>query len=347
MRILIVSPRTSGIGGIAYHVSKLVEHLARRGIEVETISVENTPFINVKGLMNPSFAISSSVKALMLRISRGFDVVHAHNIPSALPMRMLGCRRVLTLHGVYSEQVHVLHGGLMGILSEAFEAKTVGWAHALTVVSRSTMEFYRRRGFKPVLIPNAIDFDDLPRERETLFENQVTYVGRLSYEKGVDLLVKVAVRLPELNFVLIGDGPLRRMLHEASGGTSNLHVLGYMRRREALRHLAGSRAFILPSRKEGLSTSILEAMALRIPVVATSTGGNVELVSDGETGYLAEAGNVGSIVAALRRAINGHGETVGKAYEMVSRVYNWRNVAGMYLSLYEAMRAFNTPPGGS
>lgn len=339
MKVLIITPRTFGIGGIAYHTSKLIEYLRLKRNEVESISVENTPFLNIKGLMNPSFSLSSSAKVLILRLKREkFDIAHAHNLPSALPMKLLNCKKVLTLHGVYSEQVSSLHGSFFGNLASKFEKKAIRWADALTVVSRSTKEFYEKLGVSVTYVPNAIDLKDIPTEKITLYENQVIYVGRLSYEKGVDLLVEVAKKLPRLNFILIGNGPLYAKLLEASKSLNNFHLLGYKPREEALKYLAGSEVFVLPSRSEGLSTSILEAMALRVPVVATNVGGNTELIQDEVTGFLAENNNVESIVNSIQKAFGENSTKVTqKAYELIRSTYNWEVVIESYLNLYKKL----------
>ncbi|MEM3809149.1 MAG: glycosyltransferase family 4 protein [Thermoproteota archaeon] len=339
MKVLIIAPRTSGIGGIAYHTSKLIEQLKRKGHEVRSISIENTPFIKIKGLMNPSFSLSSSIKTSILRLKgEKFDIVHAHNLPSALSMKLLNYKKVLTLHGIYSEQISSLHGNILGSLASKFEKRAIKWADAFTVVSKSTKEFYEKLGFNVNYIPNAIDLEDMPEEKITLYENQVTYVGRLSYEKGVDLLIEVAKRLPKLNFVLIGEGPLYVKLKEASKKINNFYLLGYKKREEALKYLAGSKVFILPSRNEGLSTSILEAMALRVPVVATNVGGNSELVQEGVTGFLAESNNVDSIINSIQKALRESSvEVTQKAYELVRSTYDWKVVIEIYLSLYKKL----------
>jgi len=316
-----------------------MEHLSKRGNHIDKISTENVPFINIKNLMNPSFMLSASLKALRARLGRDkYDIVHAHNLPSALPMKLLYCRKVLTLHGVYSEQISSLHGRLLGRMARDFERRVLKWADAFSVISKSTEDFYKRLGFNPLYIPNAIDFNDIPKEKITLYENQVTYVGRLSYEKGVDLLVEVAQRLPEANFLLIGNGPLYVELLKASKKVRNLHLLGYKPRNEALKYLAGSKVFILPSRSEGLSTSILEAMALKIPIVATAVGGNPELVQNEVTGFLVENNNVDSIACCVKRALE---ENVSRmtlrAYDLVVNNYNWDIVIELYLKLYRTL----------
>lgn len=337
MKVLVISPRTSGIGGIAYHTKKLIEFLGKNGIETEKISVENTPYLGIKGLMNPSFSLSSSLKVIFLRLkNKKYDVVHAHNFPSSVAMKLVDSKKILTSHGVYSEQILSLHGSFLGNLARKFERKAIEWTDAFTVVSRSTKEFYEKLGFKVEYIPNAIDFSEIPKEKITLYENQVTYVGRLSYEKGVDLLVEVARNLPSMNFLIIGNGPMYNYLKKASEKMKNIFLLGYKVREEALKYVAGSKAFILPSRNEGLSTSILEAMALKVPVVATNVGGNVELVSNGTTGYLARTNDVNSLMDSLKEAVyNESKEIVENAFNQVKKFYNWEVVIKKYIELYK------------
>ncbi len=78
MDILMVSPKVSGIGGVARHVTALVKRLREnRGFLVDVISVENTPHLPVKGLYNPSFSATSALKALWRRLKgKHYDVAH-------------------------------------------------------------------------------------------------------------------------------------------------------------------------------------------------------------------------------------------------------------------------------
>jgi glycosyltransferase involved in cell wall biosynthesis len=210
MKILVIAPKISGIGGVAAHVSKLVQFLTRDGHEVEVISSENTPILPVRGLMNPSFTAASALKTAYKRLKgERFDVIHAHNIPSALAMRTLSGHRVLTLHGVYSEQIGYLHGSTLGRLSKLAERRALRWADTVTAVSSSVAEHYSRQGFKVVHIPNAIDLEDLPTEPKRFHDQQIVYNGRLSREKGVDILLEGFLSSDlKAKLVLIGCGPL-------------------------------------------------------------------------------------------------------------------------------------------
>ncbi|ABL79141.1 glycosyltransferase family 4 protein [Thermofilum pendens] len=337
-RLLVVSPRVSGLGGVAQHVGKLVELLRRDGHEVEVVSAENTPILPVKGLMNPSFAATSALKVALGRLKgRRYDVVHAHNVPSAPAMRAARGGRVLTLHGVFSEQVGYLHGGLLGRLSGVAERVALGWADRVTSVSRATAEHYSRIGVNVVHVPNAVDPSDLPGEGERMYERQVVYSGRLSREKGVDLLVKAFRALDvDAHLVVVGGGPLEEELRSLAGGDPRIHFLGPMPRERALRVVKGSDVFVLPSRYEGLSTALLEAMAMGVPVVATKVGGNTELVEDGKTGLLVEPSpeEVARAVRLLLEDSDLAARLASAAKRVVAEKYSWDKVYAQYLDVY-------------
>ena len=106
MKILLISPTQTGIGGIAQHVQGLKNFLENEGNNIQIISSENTFTIPIKGLKNPSFMISSSLKA---KFKKNNDIVHAHNIPSAKAMRNASGKKILTIHGIFSQQVEKLH----------------------------------------------------------------------------------------------------------------------------------------------------------------------------------------------------------------------------------------------
>ena len=103
MKLLFISPRFSG--GIGGHANMLYEQLTKYGFDVKKMEV---PHIPIKNLKNPSFAIFSSLKGILSKES--FDIVHGFNVPSAYAMKYAkGTKKVLSIHGVFSEQVNKLH----------------------------------------------------------------------------------------------------------------------------------------------------------------------------------------------------------------------------------------------
>jgi len=332
--VVVVSPTSRGSGGVAQHIDGLVGRLKSDGYGVEVISSSNTPIIRVKGLMNPSFALSSMVKALGGRC----HVVHAHNIPSAPAMRALRADvKVLTLHGFYSEQVKLLHGGAVGGLVSWFERRALRWADVITAVSKSSAEVYRGMGYDVRFIPNAVDLNRLPSEGLRVFSSQVIYVGRLSREKGLDTILEAAAKVSGLNFLIVGWGPYGPTLRAKASKLKNMRLIGEVGHDEALRYIAGSDVLVLPSYVEGLSTVILEAMALKVPVVASAVGGNTELVEDGVTGLLVSPGDPEQLASAIERIIserNLAARIASEAYKRVSNEYSWDRVYREYLRVY-------------
>lgn len=332
--VLIVSPTSEGLGGVASHVGALASRLSEAGFMVDVISSSNTPIIGLKVLKNPSFALTSPLKALRGR----WRVVHAHNIPSATAMRTARADlKVLTIHGFYSEQVKLLHGKILGGIGSWFERKALSWADLITAVSKNAVEAYRSMGFEVKHIPNAIDLDSLKYIPKRVKTPQVVYVGRFSREKGVDMLLDASERARELNFVLVGSGPLKPLLSRRAAELPNVTVVGPVPHPEALGYIAGSDVLVLPSRLEGLSTVILEAMALKTPVVASDVGGNRELVEDGVTGLLVKVGDIEGLVEKIERLCNDpklSARLVEEAYKRVKTEYSWSRVFQEYLKVY-------------
>ncbi len=128
--------------------------------------------------------------------------------------------------------------------------------------------------------------------------------GVKDQENLTDAFIRLCDRLPEhaarLRLVMIGDGPLREVcqgLLKAAGRAGQAWLPGD---RDDIADLMRSMSiFVLPSQAEGISNTILEAMATGLPVVATAVGGNPELVVDGETGRLVPSGDPDGMAAAI------------------------------------------------
>ncbi len=333
-RILLLTPRISGVGGIAQHVRQLAKRLRRSGYEVEILSSETMGLKLRKGVANIGYALSAALKSA----GRRFDVVHGHNLPAAIPVKTSRARvRILTIHGVYWRQIRLLYGPFLGEAAKLAERGLLKGINAITAVTMEAAEHYRSLGFKVRHIPNAIDLSELPESRERVSDPQITYLGRLSREKGVDLLVEAALRGMR-GLVIAGDGPLRSLVEHAAR-RKLLRFLGPLPHRRALRILAGSDVAILPSREEGVSTVLLEAMALKIPVVATKVGGTIEVVRDGYDAVLIDP-RVEEVGEAVRTLLEDRGlarKLAVNAYRRVVSTFSWDIVQQQYLKLYHRL----------
>jgi colanic acid/amylovoran biosynthesis glycosyltransferase len=134
-------------------------------------------------------------------------------------------------------------------------------------------------------------------------------VARLGPQKGLHILIEavaeVAPERPDLRIVIVGDGPLRGALETqaaALGITTNINFVGVKGGDAVRQHLLDARAFVLPSFAEGLPVVLMEALALRRPVITTWIAGIPELV-DSEVGWLVPPGDAAALADAIRGAL--------------------------------------------
>ena len=306
----------------------------QHGHKTEILSSENTFTLPIKKLRNPTFALSASLKTAFKK----YDIVHAHNLPSAIPMKQANGKKILTLHGNYAEQIKLLYGDTVGGFSKSFEKEALSWADAITAVSKSAVDYYRKLGFNVHYIPNAIDLDLILNTGKKLYQKQVIFVGRLSKEKGVDILIDAFNMISnDVHLLIIGDGPEKKNLEKQSKN-KNVHFLGYVNHEKTLEYIRGSDALLQPSRKEGLSTTLLEAMGCRVPIIATNVGGNTELIDDMKNGILIESENAKQIVDSIKKILNNDNlkkELTEDAYRKIVNEYDWNKVVKDYISLYQ------------
>jgi glycosyltransferase involved in cell wall biosynthesis len=190
-------------------------------------------------------------------------------------------------------------------------------------ISEGVREAMRRSGVpadRLALVPSGIDLAEV-RARAALAAPDlrelaglpadaeiVGTVASLAPHKNHALLLEAATAViaarPRAHFVWLGEGECRPALErrrEALGLQGRVHMLGF--REDAMALMRQFRLFVLSSYLEGLCTSLLDAQALGVPIVATAVGGVPEVVADGETGRLVRALEPGPLAAAIVEAL--------------------------------------------
>lgn len=225
----------------------------------------------------------------------------------------------------------------------------------VTVISEYLGERAKRLGYEGEIkmIPNGVDagkyegvfaeeeLQDL-RDRLNGDENVVILLStsRLVEKNGLDLVVRALPHLPEnFRFYNFGSGRDKKKLLDLAaslGVSARVYLQDYVDHDELPKYLQIADIFIRPSRSEGQGISFLEAMAAKIPVIATPVGGIVDFLFDPSntsgqvaTGYFCETENPESIALTVQRALNDphRGQVVENAYKMVCEKYDWDEIA--------------------
>lgn len=282
-----------------------------------------------------------------------FDLVHAFfSVPCGYMAYLLGRRfklpYVVSLRGAdvpgYSERFTLFYSFLKPLVCKV-------WRHAGSVVSNSTglkeLALQSSRSQVISIIPNGIDAEEFKvfPEKEHDGYVRILCVSRLTPRKGIRyllqamkiLLAKDAARKIEL--WIAGEGDEMEFLKQLSselGISDKVKFFGRVAHENVVKYYQTADIFCLPSLNEGMSNTMLEALATGMPIVATVTGGTAELVRDGENGFFIKQRSAEDIAEKLERLIVDEGlrERFGQASRKRAETMSWKNVAKSYNEVY-------------
>jgi glycosyltransferase involved in cell wall biosynthesis len=273
-------------------VADAVEHVRRRGIDVEVVGPEQFRHFGIAyghgvvGNLRRRPWLALFVPALLAGFVRSArrteaDLLHAHWIPAGWVAARTGKPYIVQVWGTDIELFR---------RAPQIARRVLRGARVVIAASSALADAARRLGAADVrVIPSGVD---VPAEvGEEADPPEVLYAGRLSEEKGVLELVEAA---GGLNLVVAGDGPLRGRVP---------HARGFVPHDELQRLYARAAVVACPSRREGFGVTCLEAMAHARPVVASAVGGLRDLVVDGETGLLVPPRDTRALREALDRLL--------------------------------------------
>ncbi|HLX31776.1 MAG TPA: glycosyltransferase family 4 protein [Gaiellaceae bacterium] len=315
-------------------VADAVERLRERGVEVEVLApgsgfrdfglaYGDGMAVNLRRRPWAAPLMLFSMWRAVRRAAREADLVHAHWLLTALVARFAGKPFVVTLHG--SIRFEGLSDVGLARRRPRLVRRLLQPAAAVICVSETIAEAIRGAGVEAVVIPNGVR---IPGEVGSPAEPpEVLYVGRLSPEKNVDVLVEA---VGDLNLVAAGDGPLRELVPGALGAVPHAEVERLLERATVV---------VAPCDREGFGVAAAEAMAFGRPVVAAAGGALLELVGDEETGLLVPPRDASALRAAVERLLADAdlrarlGET---ARIRAAERYGWDSVIERTLEVYRA-----------
>ena len=310
LNILYISP--TFVGGIGGHAFRVSEKLNQNNFDIELMKI---PHIPIKNLKNPSFTIFGKIKAMFNK--KSYDLVHAWNIPSGIIMKNIDAKKkILSIHGMYGEQVDAIHSKSISKLGKIAEKNAIENADILTTDSKFVQKtYYEKFGLKIEYLPAPLDvkkFINIPKSK---LKNQIVFIGRDSYEKGIDILKSIE---PLINSKVIY--------------CTNTNWT------ETMKILQESKLLVVPSRQESLPQVIKEAFYLKVPVIATNVGGISELVKHNQTGILVSSQNPEKLKIAINKLLeNFELQEILKenAYNFILECFTWEKLLPKYIKFYK------------
>lgn len=243
-------------------------------------------------------------------------VVHAHGnragLPCALAMRLLGPgarpRFVYTVHGFHflSKKPLAFH---LARMAERFCIARADWTNFVSLGDAAIAREHRLADAgRTRVIHNAVLAGDFPEPLPQRMPGTVAFIGRLTHQKNPLILADIVAALgPQAPCVhVIGGGELEEELRRKVGSMGldgNFVFHGQQQRPAALAIAAACSLLLLPSRWEGHPITVIEAMHMGLPVIASDIPGTREIVRDGETGFLLGAEHVAGYAAAIARVL--------------------------------------------
>jgi rhamnosyl/mannosyltransferase len=320
-------------GGIESHLRVLSEQIRAR-VELEVIVHNVGPktvherVADVSVTRCASFGVVASVAlspTMPLELSRrSYDVLHLHLPHPAGAASYLAALKPKAHRLVVTYHSDVVRQKLLMRLYAPLVERVLDRADVVIATSPSLLEHsavLRRFAHKCRVVPYGIDLDlfrrtpEHTRAAEKLRARHGTRrvilaVGRLIYYKGFEVAIRALERLPDVDLVIVGQGPLRKPLEDLAktlGVAGRVNFEGERLNEEIVPYYLASDVYVLPSvaPSEAFGIVQIEAMACGLPVVNTSLPSGVPYVSrDGETGFTVPPGDAGALASAVSRLLS-------------------------------------------
>ncbi len=321
MKLVLATPLyPPEIGGPATYAEILATALSKEGTEVELIKFRDVGHLP-KGLRHYRYYRKVLHAAKKADLVLALDPVSV-GLPASLAARRAGKPFVVKVVGDYAWEQgrqrfgvaedldHFIHNARVplpvAMLRKIQTAVTLS-ANKVIVPSHYLKKVVIAWGVsqeKITVVYNTVSLPALgvvPEQVRTLNKPFMVTAGRLVPWKHVDGVIDAMAQTPDLTLVVVGDGPDRTKLEQRAGSLGDRVVFtGQLAHADLLAILKASEGLVLNSSYEGFSHLLVEAVLLKIPIIATKAGGNAEVVEDGVNGRLVPVGDTDALVRAIR-----------------------------------------------
>jgi glycosyltransferase involved in cell wall biosynthesis len=337
-------------GGIRQHVIELIERTDPHRVSMivagprdflKSLPAE-TPLagqvlVDIAPRLSPASDLLAAARLAQYLSSHGPMLVHAHSLRAAFVAAL--ARRLRSFPFVFTAH-NLVRQGTVARLGIQFTASQAIRVIAISQAVAEGLAFHGVPKKKISVIPNGVDVEWFTPQPPILGETEKKFtvgcVGRLSREKGIDVLLQAASQMHDTQFIIAGDGPERAALQKLA--PPNATLLGRINDPRTL--YASADVITVPSREEGQGIVALEAMASGVPIVASRVGGLAEMLTDGATALLIPADDTKALTESLTRlrddlALRAHLAINGRA--LVEDKYDVRRMIEAMQSVYAEM----------
>lgn len=313
--------------------------------EVDGVKVVRLRIANLSGYRRKIYPFIARMTAYLLRHRDEFDVVHVHQMTihtgvAVALARALGKPSVVKVAGGgdTGNIAYLRRWRYSGALSLRMLKQT---SRVISISEQLTTELLDA-GFpvaQIVELPNGVDVERfaVPRTNDA---RHVMTAARLSHEKGIDILIaawqSVATAYPHALLTILGDGPERPALEAQTRSLGIAERVAFAGEVEDVRPYLARSVFVLPSRNEGMSNALLEAMAAACPIVASDISPNRGLIQDKIHGRWFRTGDVADLAARLIDLLGDPQEAaaLGARAAIAATRYSIDEVARRHRALY-------------
>jgi len=309
-----------------------------------------------------TFIINCSL--FLIKNKKKYDVIHIHGAsPFGSIAAFIGKR--LSKKVILKIATGGKYGDLAGLKTSLFgnfqKKLYKKYCDIYIAISLQLREELINSGFdenKIYNIPNGVDShlfrpvnvqkkENIKSQLSLSSQNIVTFVGRLVQRKGIDILLKswpkVLKKFPNSHLIIIGSGPNEKsfkILSKVINCENSVSFKGNID--NIIPYLQCSDIFVLPSRSEGLSNALLEAMATGLPVIATNIGGTLDIIKNGYNGIIVKKEDPKQLSEAIIKILKDKdlAEILRKnARKSAIKNYSLQSISEKYIEIYKYLLA--------
>jgi glycosyltransferase involved in cell wall biosynthesis len=311
---------------------------------------------------NMLFILNTTIRGMKVIKKNRVELIHANfygpAIAGSILSRFYNIPLVKTVHHIYIPEYWKqyreknrapYYSSVAGRLFQKLYLMTpVDRIHSVSAATSTDLHQY---GIKwPMqIIPNGIDISEYDNYFENEYAQYILFIGRLVFHKNLEVViasfVEVQARFPSSKLIIVGTGPMEaelRAMVARLGLKDNIQFAGGIDHKEKLELLSKCTAVVLPSLVEGFGLVLLEAFAMRKPVLVSNIGALPEMVNEGFDGYILppydshEWSRKILLLLSDQRMCKSMGE---RGRQKVEKKYNLNHISDLMESLYLEVKA--------